>query len=44
MGLVNSSVPRERLRDEARPLAGELLEKNPVVLRAAKLGFKHARR
>jgi trans-feruloyl-CoA hydratase/vanillin synthase len=43
MGLVNSSVPRERLREEVTALARELLDKNPVVLRAAKLGFKHAR-
>ena len=42
MGLVNASVPRERLREEVEALARELLEKNPVVLRAAKLGFKHA--
>jgi trans-feruloyl-CoA hydratase/vanillin synthase len=42
MGLVNRSVPRERLRAEVETLARELLEKNPVVLRAAKLGFKHA--
>ena len=31
------------LRDEVEALARELLEKNPVVLRAAKLGFKHCR-
>jgi len=43
MGLVNASVPRDRLRGEVELLARELLEKNPVVLRAAKLGFKHAR-
>jgi trans-feruloyl-CoA hydratase/vanillin synthase len=43
LGLVNASVPRDRLRDEVEALARELLEKNPVVLRAAKLGFKHAR-
>ena len=42
MRLVNWSVPRERLRDEVETLARELLEKNPIVLRAAKLGFKHA--
>jgi trans-feruloyl-CoA hydratase/vanillin synthase len=42
MGLVNSSVPRERLRTEVEALARELLDKNPIVLRAAKLGFKHA--
>ncbi len=43
MGLVNASVPRERLHDEVELLARELLAKNPVVLRAAKLGFKHCR-
>jgi len=42
MGLVNASVPREQLRAEVEALARELLEKNPAVLRAAKLGFKHA--
>ena len=42
MRLVNRSVPRERLRAEVEELARELLAKNPVVLRAAKLGFKHA--
>jgi feruloyl-CoA hydratase/lyase len=43
MGLVNTSVPADRLRDEVEALARELAEKNPVVLRAAKLGFKHCR-
>ncbi len=42
MRLVNWSVPRERLREEVRALALDLAEKNPVVLRAARLGFKHA--
>jgi len=42
MGLVNASVPLALLRAEVESLAGELLEKNPVVLRAAKLGYKHA--
>jgi trans-feruloyl-CoA hydratase/vanillin synthase len=41
MGLVNSSVPRAELRAEVETLARELLAKNPVVLRAAKLGYKH---
>jgi trans-feruloyl-CoA hydratase/vanillin synthase len=41
MGLVNSSVPLDELRSTVESLARELLEKNPVVLRAAKLGFKH---
>jgi feruloyl-CoA hydratase/lyase len=43
MGLVNASVPRARLREEVETLARELLEKNPIVVRAAKLGFKHCR-
>jgi feruloyl-CoA hydratase/lyase len=42
MGLVNMSVPADRLRAETESLARELADKNPVVLRAAKLGFKHA--
>ncbi|GAB7545168.1 p-hydroxycinnamoyl CoA hydratase/lyase [Cupriavidus sp. 8B] len=43
MGLVNKSVPRSHLRDHVLELAAKLLEKNPVVLRAAKLGFKRCR-
>jgi trans-feruloyl-CoA hydratase/vanillin synthase len=43
MGLVNNSVPRAELREATRVLAGKLLEKNPVVLRAAKHGFKRSR-
>jgi trans-feruloyl-CoA hydratase/vanillin synthase len=43
MGLVNKSVPLGRLREEVEALARELAAKNPVVLRAAKLGFKHCR-
>jgi trans-feruloyl-CoA hydratase/vanillin synthase len=43
LGLVNASVPLADLRGEVEALARELLEKNPVVLRAAKLGFKHCR-
>ncbi len=41
MGLVNASVPLAQLRDEVEALARELLDKNPIVLRAAKLGYKH---
>ena len=41
LGLVNASVPLAGLRAEVETLARELLEKNPVVLRAAKLGYKH---
>ncbi|KUM44463.1 p-hydroxycinnamoyl CoA hydratase/lyase [Pseudomonas sp. EpS/L25] len=43
MGLVNQSVPRDRLREVTIALARELLDKNPVVLRAAKVGFKRCR-
>ncbi|MGC5808761.1 p-hydroxycinnamoyl CoA hydratase/lyase [Ralstonia pseudosolanacearum] len=43
MGLVNRSVPRERLREAVTELAGKLLAKNPVVLRYAKHGFKRCR-
>jgi trans-feruloyl-CoA hydratase/vanillin synthase len=42
MGLVNASVPLAQLREEVEALAADLLSKNPVVLRATKLGFKHA--
>jgi trans-feruloyl-CoA hydratase/vanillin synthase len=43
MGLVNKSVPRDKLREETVALARLLLEKSPVVLRAAKQGFKRCR-
>jgi trans-feruloyl-CoA hydratase/vanillin synthase len=43
MGLINRSVPKEELRDAVVALARNLLEKNPVVLRYAKQGFKRAR-
>ena len=42
-GLVNKAVPLEKLREETVALARKLLEKNPVVLRAAKQGFKRCR-
>jgi feruloyl-CoA hydratase/lyase len=42
MGLVNRSVPLAQLREETEKLARVLLEKNPVVLDAAKNGYKHA--
>jgi len=40
--LVNWSTPLGQLRGEVEALARELLDKNPVVLRAAKLGLKHS--
>jgi len=43
MGLVNRSVPLENLRAETIALARKLMGKNPVVLRAAKHGFKRCR-
>ena len=43
MGLVNWSTPRAKLCGEVEALAKEPLAKNPVVLSAAKLGFKHCR-
>jgi trans-feruloyl-CoA hydratase/vanillin synthase len=43
MGLVNRAVPLEKLRDETIALARVLATKNPVVLRAAKHGFKRCR-
>jgi trans-feruloyl-CoA hydratase/vanillin synthase len=43
MGLVNRAVPASQLRNEVLKLAETLMAKNPVVLRAAKVGFKMAR-
>ncbi|CAN0626674.1 Hydroxycinnamoyl-CoA hydratase-lyase [Burkholderia multivorans] len=43
MGLVNKSVPLAQLREETIALCAKLLDKNPVVLRNAKHGFKRSR-
>lgn len=43
MGLVNKSVPLDELKAEVEKVAKVLLEKNPVVLRYAKNGFKRCR-
>jgi trans-feruloyl-CoA hydratase/vanillin synthase len=43
LGLVNRAVPADALRDETKKLAHKLLQKNPVILRAAKHGFKRCR-
>lgn len=40
MGLVNESVPGAELRARTRAVARTLLDKNPVVLRQAKVAFK----
>lgn len=43
MGLVNACLPLAELKPEVERMAGQLLAKNPVVLRYAKHGFKRAR-
>lgn len=43
MGLVNESVPLEQLEIRVRAICAILLEKNPVVLKAAKDTFKRVR-
>ena len=43
MGLVNEAVPLAQLEERTRKLAKMLLEKNPTVLRAAKLSYKYIR-
>ena len=43
MGLVNYAVPRQELRAKTKDLAQKLAQINPVVLRAAKQGFKRCR-
>ncbi|GAB2738664.1 p-hydroxycinnamoyl CoA hydratase/lyase [Amycolatopsis magusensis] len=42
MRLVNEAVPAELLRERTRELAAKLAAMNPVVLRAAKVGYKIA--
>ena len=39
MGLVNAVVPRERLMDEARAWAAEILDKSPTAIKLAKASF-----
>jgi trans-feruloyl-CoA hydratase/vanillin synthase len=43
LGLVNEAVPYAELVARTRSLAKTLLEKNPTVLRAAKLSYKYIR-
>jgi trans-feruloyl-CoA hydratase/vanillin synthase len=42
LGLVNEAVPKAKLRARTIALAKKLLEKNPTVLRQAKVAFKFA--
>ena len=41
MGIVNEAVPRDRLRSRTKEIALVLLEKNPTVLRQAKVAAKY---
>ena len=43
LNLVNESVPADQLRARTTALAKVLLEKNPTVLRQARMGYKYAR-
>ena len=43
MGLINKSVPKDKLRDEVRTLAKKLMEKNPATMTTAKIAYKYAR-
>ncbi len=43
MGLINESVPLDQLESRVRTICSTLLEKNPVVLKAAKDTFKRVR-
>jgi len=43
MGLVNSSVPRKKLKAHTRKIAHTLLEKNQTVLRGIKIAMKRVK-
>lgn len=43
IGMVNMAVPAEKLREETRALAHELMGKNPEVLRATKQALRAVR-
>ena len=43
IGLVNFSVPRAQMVDKVKALAKKLMEKNPHVLRACKVGYHYTR-
>lgn len=43
LGLVNEAVPADRLRERTVELARILLEKNPTVLRQARMAYKYVR-
>jgi trans-feruloyl-CoA hydratase/vanillin synthase len=43
LGLVNEAVPADRLRERTVEIARVLLEKNPTVLRQARMAYKYVR-
>lgn len=43
LGLVNEAVPKARLVERTKEVAKTLLEKNPTVLRHARMAYKFAR-
>ena len=43
MGLVNEAVSKDKLRERTEQVANSLLGKNPVVLSAIKIAYKHSR-
>lgn len=43
LGLVNEAVPTDKLRERTRELALILADKNPTVLRQARMAYKYAR-
>jgi len=43
LGLVNEAVPAAQLKNRTRELASILLDKNPTVLRQARMAYKYAR-
>jgi trans-feruloyl-CoA hydratase/vanillin synthase len=43
VGLINQAVPAGELKNRTRELARNLLEKNPTVLRQARMAYKYAR-
>src|SRR5499427_11119972 len=43
IGLINSSVPKDKLEDAVTDLAERLMKKSPAVLRATKQAIRHCR-
>jgi len=43
MGLINFAVPKDQLQEKTIELAGKLKDKNPTVLRSAKVAYHHVR-